>query len=288
MRHNEIPIGGATIFWTLSDNTEYEKLKDGLLDLGLGEFVPPLRTPAACLRDSLAKVYADRKYNLERGILIRPLATKDGFGVVREDRGPKEGGNVYTHLLSATIDATEVITLTPLTDWELLQKIRAGYVHQRSLLRSENVGSCLVKLVDYLNGTRLRQNGGFYWLPEHHLETWVAIAQAIEPSGNPAHSLHIIRNIMDEDAVRAVKDSICKEVEATASRIKGEVETGELQKNALENRRDEAQQLMTKVKLYEGLLSCGLERLREVTEAAETAATLAQLQIITGGEGSAA
>jgi hypothetical protein len=209
--------------------------------------------------------------------MVRPTKEKDGFCVVEEERREMAlGGNSYQVVLTARIDFnTSFIWFDPIDD--RAQKIVESYNEHLGLLRSAQISSALVAILDDLGGTRLRPTGGVYWLPESKVDAWAEIGHVIEGAGHGVvNAVYLIRHDLDADAVRAVRDAIVVEVSAEASRINQEVMEGNLGERALEHRKDQALGLRSKIELYEELLDCGLESLRKaVDETEQTVATAA-------------
>jgi hypothetical protein len=273
MTPNHLRLGGAVVYWTLSEFTFRDRLADGLGDAGFGDLAPDARPATAALKAALEQTLGGSR------VLIRPLQSRDGFAVVEEQRGPTE--NIYTQTLSARVQGEGAFARLAFSsmDERSLAVQQAFDLHQ-GLIAAHQVSECLVGVVERLGGTRLRPSGGFYWLPENKLNFWQEVAAAVEKSafGRP-HACYVLRVAMDADAVRAVRDAIVAEVTAEATRIRNEVLSGELKERALESRRVEAEDLRYKVALYEQLLDTGLASLREAIDAAEEAASAAALLI---------
>jgi hypothetical protein len=263
-----VDVGGAVVFWSLSEWTSRERLQEGLAAAGLGAFMLVPRQPAAALRDALEEILGGPR------VLVRPLRSRDGFAVVEEDRG--EHGNHYHQRLGARVGEDGALSFAP--EDERAGAVRAAYERQRGLLRAARVSGALVAILEALGGTRLRPGGSVYWLPPHRLDEWQGVARAVEASGEGrANAVYVLRHRMDADAVRAVRDAVVAEVQAEATRIHDEVMTGELGGRALETRRARARELCDKISLYEDLLDVGLEGLRAAVDLADQAATAAVL-----------
>jgi hypothetical protein len=268
MVESTIEIGGAVVFWSLSEWTRRDRLQDGFEAAGLAAFVPEPRLPAAALRDALEEVLGGPR------MLVRPLQSRDGFTVVREDRG--EHGNSYTQELVARIDDAAGITFACAD--ERATRVRDAYERQRGLLRAARVSGALVRVLEALGGTRLRPGGSVYWLPPHRLDDWQRAARAVEAAGaGRPNAVYVLRHRMDADAVRAVRDAVVAEVQAEATRIHDEVMTGELGGRGLQTRRARAEELRQKINLYEELLDVGLGALHVAVDQAEQAAAAAVL-----------
>jgi hypothetical protein len=271
MVERSVELGGAVVFWSLAEWSDRDRLRAGLEPLGLAGLVPEPRPASACLKEALEEVLGGPR------VLIRPLARRDGFAVVQEQRG--EQSNVYTQDLIVRIEETNrgPSPSFSVAD-ERAMKILDAYGRQLGFLHAGQVGNCLVKLVESLGGTRLRPGGAIYWLPGHQVEAWQQIAQQVEQAGQGrASAVYVLRHPMDAEAVRAVRDAVVAEVQAEATRLHQEVMTGELGERALEHRREVASELRKKVLLYEDLLDVGLAGLHQAVDRADQAAAAAVL-----------
>jgi hypothetical protein len=104
MVEGNLDVGGAVVFWSLADGTDRQTLRSGFEPLGLGEFVPDPRPASAVLKDAPEEVLGGPR------VLVRPLAARDGFAVVTEDRG--RSGNSYHTGLVARVSAGDPPDLT--------------------------------------------------------------------------------------------------------------------------------------------------------------------------------
>jgi hypothetical protein len=106
MDESRLDIGGAVVFWSLAEWSHRARLQSQLATLGLEALVPDARPAPACLRAALDEVFAGPR------VLVRPLATRDGFAVVREDRGT--AGNQYqTDLMSRVTGDPPTLSFDP-------------------------------------------------------------------------------------------------------------------------------------------------------------------------------
>lgn len=269
MVENHLDLGGAVVFWSLADSSDRHRLQSGLARLGLAEMVPDPRPASAVLRDALEEILGGRQ------TLVRPLAARDGFTVVREDRGVTENSYV-TALVARVIGEPPRLRFDP--DDDRADRVRQAYQRHVDRIPAGQLSAALVRIVEGLGGTRLRPSGAVYWVPGHRLAEWAEIATAVEQSatGRPS-AVYAIRHRLDAEAVRAVRDAVVAEVTAEAQRIAADVATGELGSRALETRQKEAADLRNKVLLYEELLSLGLDGLHLAVDRADQAAAGASL-----------
>jgi hypothetical protein len=232
--------------------------------------VPDERVPASALRGALTDVLGGSR------VLVRPLALRDGFAVVREDRGPDE--NRYSTMLVARVLDGSAPRLAFDPDGPEALAVEAAFRTQLGRVSAAQLSAALVRVVESLGGIRLRPNGAIYWLPGPRLDAWSSIGRAVEAAADGAPSaVYAIRHRLDADAVRAVRDAVVAEVESDAQRIRDEIATGELGGKALETRRQETADLRVKVTAYEAMLQVGLDGLHRAVDAADQAAATAAL-----------
>jgi hypothetical protein len=270
MVRNDLDVGGAVAFWALAEWTNRQRLEAEFKELGLGSLVPDPRPAAACLRTALDDLFAGPR------VLVRPLASRDGFAVVKEDRGL--AANRYDTQLTARVTGTPpTLTFDP-WDGRAVQ-VEEAYRAQLGRVPATQVSTALVKVVEAVGGIRLRPAGAIYWIPPgQRLDDFAAAAEAIERAAESRPSfVYVLRHRLDRDAVRAVRDAVVYEVRTEADRICQEVTAGELGARALEARQKQAGELRQKVLLYEDLLRLGLQGLHAAVDQADQAAATATL-----------
>ena len=275
MTEGHLDVGGAVVFWSLADGTDRDRLRDGFTSLDLGEFVPDERPASAVLKDALESVLGGPR------VLVRPLAARDGFAVVREDRGT--AANAYATTMVAKVSAGGFTTLTSDPDDDRAERVRQAFGECAGKVPAAQLSAALVKVVGRLGGTRLRPGGAVYWVPGHKLTDWADVADAVEraSTGRPS-AVYAIRHKLDADAVRAVRDAVVADVAGEADRIAKDVAAGDLGGRALDARRKEAAALRDKVLLYEDVLAVGLAGLHAAVDAADQAAAGAALLLAAG------
>lgn len=270
MIEGNLDVGGAVVFWSLADGTDRRRLRDGFQSLDLESFVPEPRPAPSVLRDALEEVLGGPR------VLVRPLASRDGFAVVQEDRGT--AANAYATTLVARVSSEVVpdLRFDPYDD--RADRVREAFLVHSSRVPATQLSAVLVKVVESLGGTRLRPGGAVYWVPGHKLDDWAAVARVVEAASlTKPSAVYVIRHRLDAEAVRAVRDAVVAEVAADAERIANEVQSGDLGSRALESRRQEASQLRSKVLLYEDLLAVGLAGLHAAIDTADQATATASL-----------
>ncbi len=274
-RLSEIRVDGALIFWTLGEWTSRDAIEAGwgLLapppDGGTwAELAPPPRTHEACLRDAMCVVWPKH--------LIRPLAKRDGFAVLEEQRLHDD---VYTTTRAvAKVDDLGRVDLVRGHDHAQEAALRTEFRRQSGLLKPSQITTGLVAVLSKLNVARIRPTGGLYWLPERSLPAWEGLAGVVAKAGvGGRNAMYTIRHRFDADSIRAVRDALLKEVEDEVEGIIREVDGGDLGERALGNRAAAAEALQAKVRQYEIILGERLDDARVLAEKAEMSATAAKI-----------
>jgi hypothetical protein len=265
---------GAVVYWNAGP-TRRELLEERFRQLGLEKHVPPARTDANALRAAL-KDHCDRRANRRRGKdkLVQPhkRQSKHGFEVVHVDRG--EVANDYSMDFSAKVDEGRVVVTRGYADTDELQEAFA--VH-KATLTGASVGQALVAVLAQLGGTALRPSGGVYWIAEEAVETWQSVAAAVQSaaSGENGNNVYMLRTLLDEEGIRAVKDAIVSEITDASDKLAEQIASNDLGEQALTKRQIVAASLHARVTQYEAILGEALDTLHQVIRLAEEAAASA-------------
>lgn len=273
---DKIRVDGCVVFWSLSEWSRLSTLHDGLKDIGKSAFAPEPRTPAAAIHDALKKTFPDH--------LIQPLKKRDAYEVRTIERGDDENEYRMLHTIALREEnGTIKIAISPF-DREIGNRLASSFNDYLGMVRCSQVTQTLTGVISSLGGTTLRPRGSIYWLPGRVMDEWNAVAEVAERAAiRQSSKCYIIKHQMDGDALRAVRDAIIAEVESEVLRIETEIQSGELGDRALENRKNQANDLHDKVKLYEELLRTGLPQLHEALDRTESSAAQAALMGVVAG-----
>ncbi len=272
---NGMKVGGLLTFWTLPRHVRLAELRQGLDALGLGKHAPDARTPSAALRTALEEVFPSKSYRVE------PLKSREAFEIIEVLRGERQ--NVYRHAWRVCIDEQKAVDLQPFDD-NMAESIVWEFNKHLGLVTGPAVTQGLVGILSGMQGTRLRQNGGLYWLADTHRSQWREVADMVEgvPGTGGRSAVYQIHHQMDHDAIRAVRDAICKQVAEDTQEIHDAVLSGELGARALAHKQKQAKDLFGMITLYEEILGGGLGDLRRDLEKTEESVSAATLLISAG------
>lgn len=269
---DKVKVDGSVCFWSLSDKTDRSLLEIGLRSIGMEDLMPPVRPSPAILRDALQQACGDAR------TLIRPLGDRRGFAVVEEQRGTNNNG--YSERFTVkTKDVANGLGLEFNGDYyKDADKVRLACAEWHGIASSDQVANVLVKAVAMLKGISLRPSGAIYWVPGTAVDTWTKLGAVIEMASSSASKIYRISHDFDDAAVRAVCDAVIHEIETDTERIEEDVLGGELGERALEGRQREAENMRSKVLIYQDLLAVGLGGLTSNLDKLEQTIATATLQ----------
>ncbi len=267
----KIKYNGITVFWSLTDGTNIEVLRDGFEEIGWLHLLPEVQEDSQALRRALAHHFPGKR------TLIRPLKGIVGYAVVNEDASGDEmeyDEEVRMGLVDGKLFSNPM-------DHPLREAVSDTYRFEKKLVTAAKLGGVLVRAARELNGIPLRPRGGFYWIPDSSAEKWEQIVDVVERarSGNVTWKM---KTTTDENTVEAVCDSLVIQVENQLAKLESDLEEGELGKRALKTREKDAQELDSLVANYEEILGKTLEGLRSRASEVESAACVALLEAMAG------
>ena len=262
MNTKHINIAGATVFWNCAVETDRERLRQSLEDLGFSELTPGQRTPFAAARRAAQILYPGAGYHIgslknRAGVAIERVVHADDT----RNEYPQIG---YLRVSDHGIDACEIHDpgLTPSESLAAEDSLRREFETQLRLCGPTAVGIALTKACERLGATRLRKNGGVFFVPEFSLGHWRSIARCFEEAAS--HGQTFVESLtvaMSDETLRGVLHSLREQITSRIEEIRDELKKG-LAKRGRRNRRQEIEKLLSQSRAYETLLSTSLADVR--------------------------
>lgn len=262
--HN-VTVGGAIVYWTLSDDFDAELLKTGLQNLGLEKFAPDARTTVSALKQALINAAGLCKL---KNVLVRGLENpkEDGFIVVRENLGDQD--NEYDTLFHADHHPSEGLRLQ-CDDPNFCAHTQNEFRKCSGSASAYAVSKSLVNIAAELHGTPLRPSGGIYWIPDHKLSQWEDVVKVVSAAAHGETKLYKIRTVFDDSAADALRDAVANAINSDVKALEEYTKKDNAKERFLRARREDAKRLREKVKSWEEVLNLTLGDLREVTKDCE-------------------
>lgn len=274
MVEHKLSLDGAAIMWNCGP-TNREKLFARMEQIGLDKFVPPVRSPQACLRLAMSEVANGmtqsmprrKKGDSKRGYIVQSLLDPkvDGFEIVDVER--KKGPNSYENVFTARVEKERIHTSQ--NGWSYENHLCNKFDAYRLEVDGSAIGASLVELIGHFGGTCLRAHGGVYFVPDQIVGRMYDAGQAYELA-NPVNQVDVLKFALDACGIRAVKRAIVKELVEEAGKIAEELRSGDLTEAGVQKRVDGAKALRQKCNSYEELLSVELTECRKMITLAET------------------
>ncbi len=274
---NDLRVEGRYTFWNTAKFTVRDDVLAELKTIGYEKYAPEARTPIAALKTALEEGFHTRTTRIEK------LTDKRAYEVIEIHRG--EQANTYTQKYRFSIDDQNRVDVVPF-DWTVADTIVKLFNQHRGLITANAVTQSLLGILKSLGGTRVRDDGGTYWIPPVAVDEWRRVGDAIgrcRVKGHKSNTVYAVKHVMDADSLRAVRDGIITEIEQACEQLHDEVlNNTELGERALENRKALAAEYRQKVEMYEALLKEKLPALHQAVDKANQAACNATLLIASG------
>ena len=270
MNKIQVSAGGAVVFWSAGP-TQRELLSERLKQLGLGQYAPAQRTDTACLKDVLRGCCRGSHTN-DKDVQAHDNPKVNGFEVVDVQRGDER--NYYVTDFSARVDENGTVITSHGLAYANLHEMQKAFDTYRQSVPGTSVGTSLVKILAHLKGTALRPKGGVYWIPDESLDQWQRVVAAVEECGQNTQA-YTMTTLMDAEAVRAVRDAVCREVTEAAEALKRDIAEGDLGEKALESRVSQAKSLHDRIEEYTEILGETTDLLHKAVRVPEMAAASA-------------
>tara|TARA_R100001129_G_scaffold56172_2_gene38664 strand:+ start:605 stop:1459 length:855 start_codon:yes stop_codon:yes gene_type:complete len=274
----EISVRGQVVFWTLSNKTDAEYLKNELELQNMGGFAPDKNTNKSSLKIALTAVCANRRR------LVRSLVGERGYAVVSEHKDSTGVSLGHTVDFDALLpdgagspvfrrpDTGEIFN--PPEENAILHR----YQIEQQRCSSHKLGIAMVKMVDRLHGVSLRPTGGFYWIPEPAVPRWNALAKAIQDSSpDGSNVVYALKTAMDDELRRTVIDGLTHSLESEVGTMEEDVMSMELGKRALKTKKERCARLRQRVEGYRKMFSVALSDLDHHLDRVESAVSVCVL-----------
>lgn len=278
---------GRIVYWSLSGTVGHEALTKALKEQRSGAIPPEPpsalvalhRAVEAVARGSSEKADVHRRARGEWSIVGKGQVVDALVATAREANGQPAETEEERKLLAYEIKVTARLNGEELVvEGEGAAQIAAAYVEAKKWLSAGDIGSWLARKVEALGGVALRPSGGFYFIPKDRVESWSRIARAIAAASSSR--VHGIPSMRSSEAVDAILSAVAEDTRAACEKIASEVPTAGLR--ALENRKEEVDALLQRVKQYEELLNVRLDDIKTAVDDTRNAVAYAALAL--GGE----
>ena len=207
--------------------------------------------------------------------IIQRMKKRGKLEVCDVERG--ETHNDYTSNFTASVKDNVVSTNY---GWADTSRIQALFDHHSMICTPGQLSAALVEQVKTWHGiTYGRSSGGFYWLHEDQAKRLEQLARAlVSVAVEGSNEVTITWAEMSPSAARAVTQGLNKEIEAAVKKILDDLDTLQ-DEEAIEKRKQDADDMMEKIAEYETILGGGLDGLKAITGYAREMAVKAAMLV---------
>ncbi len=294
----KISLSGSVVFFTLSSDTNYDKLKSQLEKAdalahahgvavprgGFSSYLPEPNTRKAALQAALQAVYASRACRVE----ALPKGAQ-GYTLTEVKGVTKNGVNTIEHNVRFSVEVPAALDRPMLKDPQtgsvvtppMYEALCETYQAELGKVPHTKLSRSLKLAVQGMNGISLRTTGGVYWIPEKFVKSWAWLTRAVE-SSSPSSRVYRVRTALDPSGLKAIHDRLVSEIQQECEEIERDILNGSLGKRALNGRRNRADDMTRKVKMYEKILGQSLTGVRSTIKEADKTAAAAIVQLFGG------
>lgn len=274
---------GAIAFWN-TKSTPRVRVQAAAEQAGIERFVPREPAPTSVLRDAMLEAARRLCGRIRRQpFIVRQLADSNAFEVRQVI--PDVEQNDYRFCFSASIDESWRIDVLRIGSgmplWSAIDDdIRRTVAERRTYLPASVVTDVMVRGLRWWGATRLKEDGGVWFLPGGCIPKYRAFASAIHGNGDgPRFCCTTFEIASDPDTIGHVLDSLRSEITAGVDEIMADVlgTDGGMQDRSRRLRIDRANAYLTKVRQYEALTGQTLSDLVGAVDRAKQALALNRL-----------
>lgn len=283
---------GVVVFWKATESVYRPTLLQKLKDAGMESLpVPQRNNRLTTLRRALVqyvketysrssacgepgKVARGRRDEHGNEVIIRPLASRVGYTLVRELRG--EDRNTYESVFWVKVKKDgEGFTFCKDSEGTSVQhKILDLYEHYRNLLSSSNLSLFLSNAIDRVGGIKLID--GVYDMLPKDFERWNVLCEAVEGSLDVRFKvspplLFALKHEINQYNIGPLARKIEEEFRERATRLQREVFSGEMRADAVDRRVAQARVLLDQVKGFGEMIGSTFESIKETLKSVTVA-----------------
>ena len=274
---------GAIAFWS-TKSTPRVRVQAAAEQAGIERFVPREPVPTSVLRDAMLEAARRLCGRIRRQpFIVRQLADSNAFEVRQVI--PDAEQNDYRFCFSVSIDPSwrlDVLRIgANMPSWAALHEhVSTTVANQRTYLSAPIVTDVMVRGLHSLGATRLKDDGGVWFLPSWCIARYRAFATTIYGKGDgPRFCCTTFAIASDPDTISHVLESLRTEVTAGVEEIMADVlqAEGGMQDRSIRLRIDRANRYLAKVQQYEALAGRTLTDLSGAVERAKQALAINRL-----------
>ena len=263
---------GLISWWRLRGSIDRQELLEAWSDAGFDAADLPRHLGASvALRRALGQLFVKADVDLQR--ISATENRPGGFAVVQvsqvDDGDAIQDAHFETLLKVWLEDGIVHVSSTRRTEAEEVLKLRKmvwdAFQAELQKVDAHDLSSWLVRQVEAVNGVRLREGGGVYFVPETQTATWRKVAAVLESVSSS--SVYEIPALRSDRAVSAIIDALIAEAQQEISRMNETLDQISLGQRALSSREKACSDLIRKVAEYEKLLGVKVGDLHEAMSA---------------------
>ena len=269
-------LAGALVYWRLSGEANGDDLNNALIEAGMEEHLVNLPTPQRALRRTLNEYVG--------GDVFLRAGKRGDRGTYLVRQGQTDEGPEFFVWLEATLGPGGIpefevwqhpATSEPMS-WSVdVDALTNRFWHHVYHVTTTDISAWLIAQTAECDALSLRDSGGVYFIPRDTIDLWRKRVECLHEQ--TLCRVHMVPAMHSDDAVDAVMAALVEECTTFTENLSKDIGGGALGQRALENRGEQAKDLLAKLTRYEKLLGTSLGDIREQVVEQRTNAVQAAL-----------
>jgi hypothetical protein len=258
----DLSTAGKTVWWGLEGTLSRDDLHRFIEEEGLDpdEWLPKEASKERCFGRAVKALYKSKATNIE-------TLNGGGFAVIHKEKSKTKVTHDQEFAVKLehgdVVSAHDPLTGRPAPYTALLDITEMTNKFATTMI-ADDISAWLIECAGKLNAVGLRKRGGFYFIPNGSLKTWMGLVNAVVKASFGNHTIYSMSTMHEDDAVAAVLDALTAEAEEFFASCSEKIDTGKIGgKRAINNRMTDSENLLAKIRSYEALLGTKLETLHE-------------------------
>ncbi len=277
---------GAIVYWRLSGEVEYDKLRVAWEEAGLpAKLLPSLPSRKVALTRAFKEMVKHISWKENRDV----QATKHKDGWILLENVTEEGSDKvrYEEQFRAYFEGDDRKLVFKPENYRGTEKLLKDFQVNQTKLAQTDMGTWMsTKITSDLTMLTLRDTGGIYFVHRDKLERLTKIKEAL--SNATQNVVFHIPSLKSDEAVEALLDALVREAETEAKSIEKQLsdldddsipDKEKLGSRALRSRAVACDLMTDKVEMFEELLDTRLDALRERMETLQAASVEAAIRL---------
>lgn len=259
-------VAGAISYWRLEGATDLQALTDAWVAAGL----PRKQLPQPVSeKTALGRAFRTLSRRIDDTRQWNTFRAPSGHWVLLEIAADPQGNVTTTQIGKARHTVKDGIQIE--ADPFVSRTLHAAISAEQQALATTDVSGWLVDLAEKHSGVSMRDSGGVYFVPRHHMDFWRRAASVVESLAGCNHRVFRIPALRSAEAVEAILEAVVTEANRVAATLLADLTSEDTDNTpgdrGLATRAVQASAMLDKITSYEKLTGRALPQIMSKMQA---------------------